>query len=150
MSDRQGTSFMLLALYALLIAAQLVLVVFGAKLYGTAEESRNRHADQRSALAFIQSQINGESCGVSLREGPEGDMLCLAEPDSSFETRIYLYDHALRTQLCGRDGTFAPETGDRICPLEDFSLDWASENLLRIRADGSEAWAHCGGGEIGG
>lgn len=147
MSGRQGTSLMLLVLYGLLIAALLVLVVSGARLYGGAVDAQNRHENQRGALAYIQSQANGMEAGIALKEGPEGVMLCMAEPDSDFETRIYLYENALRTQLCGKDAPLLPEAGEKICALTDLSLSWASESLLRVCADGREAWIHCSGGE---
>ena len=89
---RNSTSLMLLLLYALLIASLLVLTLAGARLYSDTMDARGAHAKQRSALSYIQSQT--AACGgkgnIRLIDGPEGPAVCLREPESDFETRIYL------------------------------------------------------------
>lgn len=149
MEERQSTSFMLLALYALLIVALLVLVVSGAKLYGSAVDDREAHALSRSALSFVQSQTAAceGKLGAYLAEGPEGSMLCLPEPDGRFETRIYLYENALRAELSEKSAPVSPENSETICALAQFDLSWESENLLKITADGRQAYAAVAGGE---
>ena len=98
---RNSTSLMLLLLYALLIASLLVLTLAGARLYSDTMDARDAHAKQRSALSYIQSQT--AACGgkgnIRLIDGPEGSAVCLREPESDFETRIYLYENALRTEF---------------------------------------------------
>lgn len=138
---------MLLTLYALLTLALLVLTAAGAEFYSSAVAAQNRHRAQRSALAFVQSQAAAFETGVTLQSGEEGNVLCLREPEGSYETRIYYYDGALRTQLCGIGDTLRPEAGERICDLQSFALEWAEDGLLRITADGRTAYAYCGGGE---
>ena len=117
---RNSTSLMLLLLYALLIASLLVLTLAGARLYSDTMDARDAHAKQRSALSYIQSQT--AACGgkgnIRLIDGPEGPAVCLREPESDFETRIYLYENALRTE----------------------------NGLLTITADGMTAGAYCDGG----
>lgn len=147
MAEKQKTSLMLLVLYTLLIAALLILTVFGARLYAAAVQAQNRHGQDRSALAFLQSQLQSFEAGVSLKEGPEGTMLCLSEGDSGYETRIYLYDNALRTQLWDPSSPFLPEAGEKICGLSSLTLEWETPELLKITADGRFAYAHCPGGE---
>ena len=61
MKHRQATPLLLLTLYGLLIAALLVLTLAGARCYAAAADSRQRHADARNALAFLQTQA--ASCG---------------------------------------------------------------------------------------
>ena len=67
---RQATSLMLLLLYALLMAALLVLVYSGASLYAEVVESRQANADRRGAVSFVQSQVAGCEAGVLLKPGP--------------------------------------------------------------------------------
>lgn len=103
---------MLLLLYALLIASLLVLTLAGARLYSDTMDARDAHAKQRSALSYIQSQT--AACGgkgnIRLIDGPEGPAVCLREPESDFETRIYLYENALRTEFHGSRRRSTPIT----------------------------------------
>ena len=113
---RNSTSLMLLLLYALLIASLLVLTLAGARLYSDTMDARDAHAKQRSALSYIQSQT--AACGgkgnIRLIDGPEGPAVCLREPESDFETRIYLYENALfsgDTLFNGSFGRYDFKTG---------------------------------------
>lgn len=141
--ERQSTSVMLLLLYALLITALLVLVFSGASLYAGVVEARQDNTLQRNALSFIQSQVAGCEAGVTLKPGPEGQMLCLPEQDTGFETRIYLCDGALRTCFSRREAALEENAAETICAMDTFELTWQTENLLRICADGKLAYAAC-------
>lgn len=149
MEERKGTSVALLMLYGLLITALLVLAVTGAKLYGAIGRAAQTRADIRSALAYIQSQTAGceGTGGAYLTAGPEGTMLCLPEPEGDYETRIYLYQGFLRSELSALDEEARPEEAEVICPLSEFSIGWQAENLLVFTADGKTAWAAVGGGD---
>lgn len=148
MEKRQSTSRMLLVLYGMLIAALLVLTLAGARLYTAAVTAREAHAQQRSALAFVQSQV--ASCAgkgnVYLMDGPEGTSLCLREPDTDYETRIYLYEGGLYSEFSRSDSAIQPENGTKICDMTSFSAEWQSDRLLEITANGMTAYACCDGG----
>lgn len=149
MEERRSTSIWLLALYTMLIVALLLLVVSGARLYSAAVDSQDAHTRSRSALSFVQSQVAGceGSGGAYLAEGPEGSMLCLPEADGKFETRIYLYENALRSEFSETSAPLNPANSENICTVFEFSLAWERENLLRITADGYLAFAAVAGGE---
>lgn len=142
------TSGILLVLYAFLIAALLVLVVAGARLYGTALQAREQRDNQRLALAYIQSQTAGQETGVEIREMSCGQTLSLSE-DEELETLIYLYDGSLTTQLWRTTGNFYPEAGEKLCALNRLELSWETPGLLKITADGNVGYARCGGGSHG-
>lgn len=146
MQRKERTSSMLLILYALLITALLVLVVAGARFYGSAVDSKLLHSSRRSALSYIQSQLAAfESCPVALEPGPEGDMLCIYEQDGQYVTRIYLSGGYLCTELSQPQTPAGPERGEKICALTEFTLTREPGGLLKITADGLEGWAFCGG-----
>lgn len=148
MEKRQGSARMLLLLYGMLIGALLILAVAGARCYARALENREAHTAQRSALSFIQSQV-ASSAGkdqVSLRQGPEGQALCLREADSDYETRIYCYEGGLYSEFSKTDSPMTPELGERICDLSELELSWETERLLKISAQGRTAYACCDGG----
>lgn len=149
LARKLSTDAMILLLYAILIAALLTLAVSGAGLFAAVSEARAEHSRQRAALSYVQSQVCALEGGelVTLAAGPEGDMLCLREPDSDFETRIYLYEGTLCSLLCRQsDAMSAPEQGERICQLQLLEFSWKNAGLLEIRADGMTAYAACFGG----
>ena len=126
---RNSTSLMLLLLYALLIASLLVLTLAGA-------------------LSYIQSQT--AACGgkgnIRLIDGPEGPAVCLREPESDFETRIYLYENALRTEFSRVTAEIDPNNAEKLCDLKTFKAELSENGLLTITADGMTAGAYCDGG----
>ena len=145
---RNSTSLMLLLLYALLIASLLVLTLAGARLYSDTMDARDAHAKQRSALSYIQSQT--AACGgkgnIRLIDGPEGPAVCLREPESDFETRIYLYENALRTEFSRVTAEIDPNNAEKLCDLKTFKAELSESGLLTITADGMTAGASCDGG----
>ena len=151
MEGKNGASRMLLLLYGMLILALLVLAAAEAKLCGAALGAAREHDHRRTALAFIQSRTAAceGSAGAYLTDGPEGAMLCLPEAGSGFETRIYLWQNTLRSELTAEE-TADPENGEIICALEEFDLSWQRENLLRITADGLTGYAAVLGGDCRG
>lgn len=138
------TSMILLALYATLILALLVLVVAGARLYASAVDARTSHDEQRLALAYIQSQTAGRQEQVSLQEFPFGQALLLQEGED-LETAVYFYDGALYTQLWKTTSALLPEEGDILCSLSGLDLIWETPGLLRITAGEDVGYAWCGG-----
>ena len=74
---------------------------------------------QRSALSYIQSQT--AACGgkgnIRLIDGPEGRR-CLRERESDFETRIYLYENALRTEFSRVTAEIDPNNAEKLCDLK--------------------------------
>ena len=139
---------MLMLLYSALILALLVLVYAGASLYSSAALSQQANADRRSALSFVQSQAAGCRVNVVLKQGSEGQILCLPEDGTDYETRIFLHDGKLRTAFVPEDSPVDADLGDAICPLESFVLSWQSDSLLKISADGAEGFAGCRRGEV--
>ena len=149
MKEKNGTSLMLLLLYGLLILALLLLSGAGARLYGQAISAHESQSRQRGALSYIQSQAalcQGEG-QARLEEGPEGPVLCLSEPDSDYETRIYQYDHGRRTEFSRREQPVTPENSEAVCALDSLALGWAEEDLLSVTADGRQAWVWFQGGD---
>ena len=148
MKNHSSAAVMLLLLHAVLILAMLALTFAGAKCYTNMLNDRNKHTRQRSALSFIQTQA--VSCGgrgnVILRDGPEGTAVCFREPDTAYETRIYLYNGSLCTEYSRADHPINALYADAVCFADDFSAAWESAELLSVTADGVRADVWCPGG----
>ena len=133
---RNSTSLMLLLLYALLIASLLVLTLAGMRLYSDTMDARD--ASQAAAC--------GGKGNIRLIDGPEGPAVCLREPESDFETRIYLYENALRTEFSRVTAEIDPNNAEKLCDLKTFKAELSENGLLTITADGMTAGAYCDGG----
>ncbi len=151
-SRKGGKPVAFLALYAMLLAAALVLTASGARLYAALTESRAANQSLRGTAAYVQSRVQAADAagGVSLGEGPEGDALLLREGDSGYETRIYLCDGALVEELAPAGSALDPAAAQRVCAAASFSVSLSGDGLLTITADGATALAALrsgGGGE---
>ena len=140
---QKQSSLWALALYAMLVAALLLLAVFGAKLYAGLTASRRANERQRAALAYLQSRVAAADAAgaVSLGEGPEGQSLVLRMGDTGYETRIYLYEGSLVEEdvLTGSAGD--PAEAQPIDECTQFSLAWEADGVLKITADEGSALA---------
>lgn len=72
--------------------------------------------------------------------------MCLREPESDFETRIYLYENALRTEFSRVTAEIDPNNAEKLCDLKTFKAELSESGLLTITADGMTAGAYCDGG----
>ncbi|MDO4566973.1 MAG: DUF4860 domain-containing protein [Oscillospiraceae bacterium] len=131
----------LLALYAMIITAALVLTVFGGRVYAALSAGREENAELRSATSYLQNKLAAadREGGIIISEGPEGALLRLPEGDSGYETRIYLYEGRLLEELSREGSELAPQSAQAICEAESFSFELLSERLARLKAGESEA-----------
>lgn len=144
----QKTALMLLVLYTLLIIGLLVLVVAGAHLYAAALDSKDLHAEQRSALSYVQTQAASCRSAVFVDEQEGWPVLRLI--DSGYETCIYLYEGKLHSQLIRSGLTLDLPRGERICDMNKFILTWENPRLLKVETDCGTAYICCDGGGTNG
>ncbi|MEA4966202.1 MAG: DUF4860 domain-containing protein [Oscillospiraceae bacterium] len=139
MREESRTAWAPPLLYAMMLVAALLLTVCGARLYGAITERREETNLRRAGLAYAQSKIASadESGSVAVADGPEGDLLLLREGNSGYETRIYLYQGALREELSPAGSALAPDTAQTICAASSFSV--TGQTLLTITVDGVQA-----------
>lgn len=131
----------LLLLYAMILLATLLLTVAGGMLYVGVTERRAAQDQQRTTLAYVQSKVQGadDAESISIAAGPEGQALVLAEADSDYETRIYLYQGHLMEEVAVHHSAFAPDSGMEIGTTESFQIRMAGKQLMEITADGRQA-----------
>ena len=107
----------------------------------------------RATLGYLVTRVRSSDAAGAVRveEGPEGDMLILADRDSGYETRIYLYDGWLMEQLCAAGADTDPAAAQQVAQADSFSVQWARSALLRLTVDGKTADAalrSAGGGAV--
>ena len=139
-ADRATPAFSL-ALFALMLGCILWLTALGAGLYGRLAASRSANDQVRATLGYLVTRVRSSDAGGAVRveEGPEGDMLILADRESGYETRIYLSDGWLVEQLCAADAATDPAAAQPVAQAESFSAQWARSTLLQVTLDGKTA-----------
>ena len=98
-------------------------------------------AEQRGARGAVISCRAG-ACGdaagaVSVGEGPEGAALLLREnaDGETYETRIYLYEGALREEYGTADAALDPQDSERIVDAKSFSIEQVRPGLLVVSTE---------------
>ena len=124
-----------LLLFAIIVLSLLFLVMTGTGLYSAVVDSQTRNREARAALSYLAARVHAADAAgaVSVGEGPEGAALLLREnaDGETYETRIYLYDGALREEYGTADAVLAPQDADRIVVmLQDRDAKTAEEIIL--------------------
>ena len=134
-----------LLLFAIIVLSLLFLVMTGTGLYSAVVDSQTRNREARAALSYLAARVHAADAAgaVSVGEGPEGAALLLREnaDGETYETRIYLYEGALREEYGTADAALDPQDSERIVDAKSFSVEQVRLGLLvnRIRKRGYRA-----------
>lgn len=132
-----------LLLFAIIVLSLLFLISAGTGLYRAVVDSQTENRRARAALSYLTARVRAADAAgaVSIGDGPEGDALLLRETagDEVYETRIYLYDGALREEYALADTPLRPDSAERIVPLDAFSLTLEQDGLLVAATEHGEA-----------
>ena len=101
-----------LLLFAIIVLSLLFLVMTGTGLYSAVVDSQTRNREARAALL--------------LRENADGE---------TYETRIYLYEGALREEYGTADAVLAPQDAERIVDAKSFSVEQVRPGLLVVSTE---------------
>ena len=131
-----------LLLFAMIVLSLLFLVCAGTEVYSASVEGQAYNRQARAALSYLAARVHAaDNAGaVSIGAGPEGDALVLRERagDDVYETRIYLYEGALREEYGPADLPLRPESAERIAALERFFLGEERPGLLTAATEYGE------------
>lgn len=141
--NRKDVNLPLLMLlsYVCLVGAVLFLVTAGCRLFQQATLQRSENEQLRTTLYYLQNQVaaNDVARGVQVRQGPEGDLLALAVPESECEVYVYAWKGALVEELALPGEEPRPELAEAIGPVSSFSVA-LNDRLLEFQVDGHRAW----------
>lgn len=140
-SSGRATPAFSLALFALMLGCILWLTALGAGLYGRLAASRAANDQVRASLGSLVTRVRASDVAGAVRveDGPEGDMLVLADAAGGYEIRVYLSGGQLLEQLCAPGADPDPEAAQPLAPAREFSARWAQPSLLRLTVDGVSA-----------
>lgn len=128
-----------LLLFGIIVVSLLFLVTSGAGLYSGIVQAQARSRAARAALSYLSAKVQAADAAgaVQLGEGPAGAALLLQEQVGKelYETRIYLYDGALREEYAPAAAPLHPDTAEQIQPLGQFELTRVGPRLLLVRTE---------------
>ena len=121
---------------AVLFIVILLLVVFSAVSYQSATDAQNANDDKRAVLSFVTTAVHNNGKGeVKPKDFAGAPGLVIEDGDTGFEQRIYMKDGKL-LQEYGRSGDMVdPEHALEIGRVKEFAVDYAAEDILRIKTD---------------
>lgn len=125
-----------MALFGLMLACVLGPMALGSGLYGGVTRSMTANNAARASLRYLTTSVRAADAENSLRleDGPEGVMLVLAEPDSGYETRIYLWQEQLVEEYAPSGSESAPENAQPVCACTRFDAQ-LQQRLLVLTTD---------------
>lgn len=140
-----------MGIFVLFLAGFLLLVLFGASIYGQTVDRQRENNSQRALLSYLAVTVrNHDHQGaVSVETGADGDVLVLTDEigGASYATRIYLQDGAL-VEAYEKAGTNAAQL-QTIGDCGAFSIERLGEDTLRIRLDTGTVLLHLRSGPGG-
>ncbi len=124
--------FGVFTLFALVI---LSVLLSGASAYHRLVAENQIHDNSRTALSYISARVRRAESGQNVQKGEfaQKDALILQEQldGQSYTTRIYCYEGYLMELYTPAEGTFAPQDGTRILPMEALTVT-IDGNLLTV------------------
>ena len=128
-----------LALFGVFAVSALALVTIGADVYQHTVEDMGVNYESRTAVSYIMEKVrqNDTADSIFLTDLENVPALCmLSEIDEeTYCTYLYLYDGHLK-ELFMREGASLGgqvlPAGTDIMDLQEFSLSYASDDLIRI------------------
>ena len=129
-----------LALFGVFAVSALALVTIGADVYQHTVEDMGVNYESRTAVSYIMEKVrqNDTADSIFLTDLENVPALCmLSEIDEeTYCTYLYLYDgHFKKNFLCGEGASLGGQVlpaGTDIMDLQEFSLSYASDDLIRI------------------
>ena len=138
-----------LLLFAIIVLSLLFLVMTGTGLYSAVVDSQTRNREARAALSYLAARVHAADAAGAVSVG-EGELyLCTANDiqqraalllrenadGETYETRIYLYEGALREEYGTADAALDPQDSERIVDAKSFSIEQVRPGLLVVSTE---------------
>lgn len=138
----RSSRIFIVALFALIVLSLLSVLIIGMGVYKNIASDRAATDDTRLGLSLITTSIHAADSidSVGMGAGPEGNSLVLIERDgdSSYETRIYLFEGRIVEEYATEQSPYTPEKATAIVDSQTFSFGYR-DGLLTIETDQGSA-----------
>ena len=133
--------FFTLALFCVLAASLLTVVILGANVYGSTVEEMQHNYEVRTTLGYVSGKIrqNDIADSVSIGEIEGVDALVMSQDvyGSRYLTYIYFHDGALYEVFAGEDVPVSLTSGQKIVDIQDFSFEEPQKGVFRLKCTDS-------------
>ena len=119
--------------FALFVVCLLLVLLTGGKVYRNLVERDEEAFAARTAWQYLTNRVR-QAETICLEDFGGCQALVIPEEAEgrACVTRIYCHDGWLRELFTAEGGTFAPEEGEQILPLQGLSFAW-EDSLLQAR-----------------
>ncbi|MBR0209026.1 MAG: DUF4860 domain-containing protein [Oscillospiraceae bacterium] len=126
-----------IGLAALFLLGFLLLVTFGARSYRDVVDSQYGNMDARGLNAYIAASVkaNDSRGAVSTEDSAFGQVLVVADGESGYTLRFYLYDGQLVEDFARADAALMPEDAQPVGPTGCFSVERSENGLFTVITD---------------
>lgn len=141
-STGRSSRVFVVALFALIVLSLLSILIIGMGVYKSIAADRSAADDTRLGLSLIANNVHAADSidAVGMGSGPEGNSLVLIERDgeSTYETRIYLFEGRIVEEYATADAPYTPEKATVIVDSHTFDFGYR-DGLLTINTDQGSA-----------
>lgn len=120
------SGLMALLVFFLFALCLLLVVLTGARVYRTTVQSGQAHFEYRTPAQYLTTKIRQSDCleQLTVESFCGADALVFREEiqGEAYRTLVYCHDGWLRELFCTESGTFTPEDGQAILPLQRLTL----------------------------
>ena len=131
-----------LLLFGVFAVCLLIVLLTGADAYNGLTNKDKAAYDSRVCGQYIATQVrqNDDMGSVSVTEFGDGKALSLAKEidGEGYVTLIYGLDGYLMELFCAQGAQLAPEDGEQIMPVSNFSLSMEGRRLQISYGNGGE------------
>ena len=146
-SSPRGTSgmfsFLLLGVFVIL---SLFLVLIGVQVYKGVTQSASINGEVRSTLSYLTNKVRAYDSedGVRVEDQNGIGVLTLRQTikDVKYVTYIYQKSGAIYEYFAEETDAFAPDKGEKILSVSDFSVIVDKEGMYVISLTGSDGKTH--------
>lgn len=120
-----------LILFAVFTICAVLLVLLGARIYGRIGADTNK-MDAPVILSYLTEKLR--SCETAEQILAEEDQLGILEmiEGKEYVTWIYKEEGYLKETLCSREQEIVQNSGTKIAPIRQFSVQWTEEDFLEF------------------
>ena len=139
-TDRQRGHIMdlvfVLALFCVLAATSLMVVILGANVYQSTAEAMSQNYDARTSLTYITEKVRQNDGKDTVKIGEIGGAQALflekSAGEGRYRTCLYTWEGELRELVTRADAEPDPALGQTIMKIGSLTFAEPKEGLLRV------------------
>ena len=127
------TDLMALLTFAVFGTCVLLVLLSGAKVYRQLAEDGQQQYARRTAAGYLTTRVRqAESVSVTDFDGTQALVFPETVDGRTYLTRVYCYEGSLRELFTAQSGSFSPEDGEILFPVQSLSLTMDANCLQAV------------------